>query len=74
VHSLKLLTSRVFDDDSEPFIFARDNLPQPQSTLRSDEIWMRRLGFHFYDGFPVDSIDLCADQKNCTCGTVVTSD
>ncbi len=60
------LPDHVIDGNTRSVIFTAETLPTSPQTITCDAIWMRLVGLHFYNSFPVDSSDLCIDKRHCT--------
>jgi hypothetical protein len=60
------LPDRVIDGNTESIIFSAENLPRSPESITCDAIWMRLVGLHFYNSYPVDAVDLCIDKRHCS--------
>jgi hypothetical protein len=56
---------RVNDPDGDSLTLSASLLPRSPETLTTNRFWMPHVGFHFYNGFPVPSVNLCIDKSSC---------
>ena len=54
-----------YDANGDSVTMSAKTLPQPPETLTADSLWMRRVGFHSYNDFPIPGVDLCIDKPSC---------